>query len=120
MVRTISSNEAKQHWGALIGSVSNEGDIVVVESHGKPKVAMIPADDIGAFMDFKEKQRRLGLLEEFRALSAQIGDRNKDLTEEQIDELANRFSREFILDLAREGKIKFEEGLSYYDSVSDK
>ncbi|MGI8403903.1 MAG: type II toxin-antitoxin system Phd/YefM family antitoxin [Thermomicrobiales bacterium] len=106
--RTVSSNDAKQNWGSVIGSVSAGEDEVIVESHGKPKVVVISFEEYKSVQELREKQRRAALLERFRALSERIGNRNNDLTDQQIDELSNRFSHEFIEDLAREGKIRFE------------
>jgi hypothetical protein len=39
-----------------------------------------------------------------RQLDERIGDRNNDLADAQIDELADRFSREFVEDLVADGK----------------
>lgn len=112
MVKTLSSNEVKQRWGAVMGSVSKGEDEIIVESHGKPKVAVISYNEFEAFQDFRKKQRRAAAYARLKELERRIGDKNKDLTEEQIDELANRFSHEFIEDLAREGKIRFERDLN--------
>lgn len=106
--RTVSSNDAKQNWESVIGSVSAGEDEVIVESHGKPKVVVISFEEDKSVQELRVKQRRAALLERFRALSERIGNRNNDLTDQQIDELSNRFSHEFIEDLAREGKIRFE------------
>src|SRR5665811_2072572 len=43
-IRTISSNEAKQHWGAMMKAAS-EGEAVIVESHGKPKAVVISPEE---------------------------------------------------------------------------
>lgn len=118
MIKTLSSNEVKQKWGAVMGSVSKGEDEIIVESHGKPKVAVISYDEFEAFQVLRRKQRQDQALAEFRAIGELIGDRNKDLSEKQIEELADRFSHEFILDLAKEGKIHFEQDLAKYDHKS--
>lgn len=109
--RTISSNDAKQNWGSVIGSVSAGEDEVIVESHGKPKVVVISFEEYKSVQELREKQRRADLLARFRNLSERIGQRNEDLSEERIEELADRFSHEFYEDLAREGKIHFERDI---------
>ncbi len=109
--RTISSNDAKQNWGSVIGSVSAGEDEVIVESHGKPKVVVISFEEYKSVQELREKQRRAEALAELDAISKRIGDRNKDLSEEQIEELSNRFAHEFYEDLAREGKIRFERDI---------
>lgn len=108
MIKRLSSNELKQKLGSVLSSVEKSGDEIIVESHGKPRVALIPYEEFEVLIDLREKKRRADLLEELRKLGERIGDRNKDLTEEQIEELSNRFAHEFIDDLAAEGKIRFE------------
>jgi prevent-host-death family protein len=112
MVRTLSSNEVKQRWGAVMGSVSRGEGEVIVESHGKPKVAVISYEEFEAFQKLRKKRLQEEALRELQAIGELIGDRNDDLTPEQVEELADRFSHEFILDLAREGKISFEQDLN--------
>lgn len=36
--KIMSSNEVKQRWGEMMRAVASPGDVVIVESHGKPKV----------------------------------------------------------------------------------
>lgn len=112
MVKTLSSNEVKQRWGAVMGSVSRGEGEVIVESHGKPKVAVISYEEFERLKTLRKKQRDAEALAELQRISEEIGNRNDDLTQEQIDELANRFSHELILDLVREGKIKLEQDVS--------
>lgn len=104
--RTVSSNEAKQHWGSMMTAASN-GEAIIVESHGKPKAVVISPEAFEAFRDASEKQRRAEALRRFDELQHRLDSKNQDLTDEQVDELANRFSHEFIDDLAEEGKISF-------------
>lgn len=37
---TMSSHEAKQQWGSVMKAASAPDDAVIVESNGKPKVAI--------------------------------------------------------------------------------
>lgn len=108
MIRTMSSNEAKQQWGSIMSSVGNGGDEVIVESHGKPKVAVVSYGEYQEFQKVRKQLQRAEAVAAFDALSARIGDRNSDLSQEQIADLANRFAHEMYEDLEREGKITFE------------
>jgi prevent-host-death family protein len=108
MTRTISSNEAKQRWGAVISAVSEQGDEVIVESHGKPKVAVISYEEFERFNELREQQRRAEIMERLRVLEARQLARNNELTDEQVDELADRAAHEAFDDLAEEGKIIFK------------
>lgn len=105
--KTMSSNEAKQQWGSVMSAASAPNDVVIVESHGKPKVAVISYDRFEKMRELEAQARRAQALEQLRQLEERIGDRNSDLTDEQIEALADRFSREFVEDLVAEGKVEF-------------
>lgn len=106
--KTMSSNEAKQQWGSVMNAASAPNDAVIVESHGKPKVAVISYDRFEKMRELESQARRAQALEQLRQLEEQIGNRNSDLTDEQIEALADLFSREFVEDLVAEGKVAFE------------
>lgn len=105
--RTVSANEAKQHWGEMIKAAS-QGEDVVVESHGKPKAVVISTEDYQEYLALKEKQRREDALQWLREFEASYDGRNDDLTEAQIEELADRAAHEIFDELAAEGKLRFE------------
>ena len=56
----------------------------------------------------KEQDRRRQTLERMRNLRERVMAQNKDITPEEGDTLADRFSREIIEDMAKEGNIKFD------------
>lgn len=107
-LKTISSNDAKQHWGSMMNAASSPEDAVIVESHGRPRVAIISYDRFEKLQELEDKARRAWALEQLRQLEQRIGDRNNDLTAEEIEELADRFSREFVDELVAEGKVVFQ------------
>lgn len=111
-VTTVSSNEAKQHWGAMMNGVNSPDDAVIVESHGRPKVAVISYTRFEKMLELEVQARRAWALEQLRQLEERIGDRNRDLTNEQIEELADRFSCEFVDDLVAEDQVVFERDAS--------
>jgi prevent-host-death family protein len=104
--RTVSSNEAKQHWGAMMKAV-NEGEDVIVESHGKPKAVVISPEAFEELRQAREQQRRDQAMRLLNEIEASYDGRNDDLTDEQIEELANRASHEIFDELAAEGKLRF-------------
>lgn len=73
---------------------------------------MISYDEYQSVQELREKQRRADALTELAAITRLIGDRNKDLGDDQIEELSVRFSKEFYAGLAKEGKVKFERDRS--------
>ena len=108
MSKTVSASEAKNRFGSIIGSVTKSGEEVIVESRGKPTVAIVSMADYEGLRALKEKKRRAKALESLRQLRAESLAANADLTPEEGDELAERFSREVITDMIREGKLRYE------------
>ena len=105
--RTVSSNEAKQHWGAMMKAAS-KGEAVIVESHGKPKAVVISPEAFDELRQARERHRREEAIKWLEEFEASYDGRNDDLTQEQIDELANRAAHEIFDELAAEGKLRFE------------
>ena len=105
--RTIPPIESREQWDELVETIETEGDAIVENESGR-KVAVISYDE---FLEYQE-QRKTRLRDEAYAKLQQALDgqaeRNADLSEEEIEELAERFSREVIDDLAAEGKLVFE------------
>jgi len=109
VLKTMTSDGAQQGWGTVIDEASEPDTAVIIESQGKPKVAVISYAEFLEFRNFKEQQRRASLLRKLDALESRYGNRNTDLTSEQAAELADRFTRESIDELIAEGKIAFLE-----------
>lgn len=108
MPKTVSANEAKNRLGSLFGYVANEGDEVVVESHGKPKAVIMSIAAYQEVQTLREQKRRSAALEQLRALRTEVRGRNQDLGAEQAAALADRLSRELVDDLATQGNVSFE------------
>jgi prevent-host-death family protein len=104
--RTVSSNDAKQHWGAMI-KAANSGEAVIVESHGKPKAVLISPELYEEVQQAKELNRREAGMQMLREIEERYDGRNDDLTDAEIEELANRASHEIFEELATEGKLRF-------------
>jgi prevent-host-death family protein len=111
MPKTISANEAKNRLGAWLGYVSEQNDEVIVESYGKPKAVIMSISEFEEIEELRVQKRRADALRDLRALRAEVQAQNQDLNQEEADEIANRFSREIIDDMAAEGKITFERDL---------
>ncbi len=95
----------------MIDQINEQGDEVIIEDSEKRNVVVISMAAYEETQMLRDRARQAELLERLRALEERIGDRNADLSEEQVMELANRFSREMIDDLAAEGKLVFERDL---------
>ena len=108
MPKTVSANEAKNRLGSLFAYVNEQGDEVIVESHGRPRAVIMSIAAYEETQAMREQKRRADALAELRALREEVLARNLDLTDEQADEFAVRASREMIDDMAARGVIVFE------------
>jgi PHD/YefM family antitoxin component YafN of YafNO toxin-antitoxin module len=61
MVKTLSEQQAKSGFAALLGHVHSKKDTVIVEKQGKPMVAMIDFDRYQALV--KKREKLFGVLD---------------------------------------------------------
>lgn len=109
MPREVSATEAKNRLGALLAWVQENQDEVIIESHGKPAAVVIPVEQYDRLKAQKEQERRDKAIQTLRQIRAESLERNKDLTPEEGEALAERFSQDIVEALARKGKIRFED-----------
>jgi len=105
--RTLTVQEIEDQWDTVVNTVESPTDAVIVEADGKPKVVVITYDRFKQTLDL-EREREIRFAEARRrleALAVSIGDRNSDLTPEEVEELATRPDREERERLATEGEI---------------
>ena len=81
---------------------------VVIESRGEPKAVIISYDDYEEFRTLKEEARRRAALRQLEALAEQIWARNSDLSEEQVEQLAEEIAQETMQRMIKEGKVRFQ------------
>lgn len=96
MPRTVTASEAKTRFGSIADWAVEANDDVIVESHGQPKVAIIPYEEYQRISRLREEARRRDALERLRGLRESVRERNRDLTDAEADALARRFAREVI------------------------
>lgn len=109
MARAVSATEAKNRFGAVLDWVANDGEDVVVERQGRPLAVIVSIVEYEELQDLRERRRRQEALETLRRLRDQVVERNRDLTPEQVEEIADQFSRDVIQGLVEKGKVRFEE-----------
>lgn len=108
MPRAVSTAEAKNKLTALIAWVREHDDAVVVENRGKPSAVLVSYTEYEAMRGLKERQRRQDALAQLRRLRDRVSARNEDLTEEQVEVIAEEVSRDVVRRLIDRGKISFE------------
>lgn len=109
MPKIVTATEAKNRLGALMAEVRNTAEPIIVELRGRPEVAIITSEQLEDFEALKRKRRAEEAFAQLEAIRAMSGDRNKDLTEEEADELINESIREVRQDLIKQGVLKFEQ-----------
>jgi prevent-host-death family protein len=109
MVRTISATEAKVNFGAVTQQVIDDGEPVVVENHGQPRVAIVPVQQLKRLAELEEQERQRVALENLKLLQEEMAARNQDLTEEQADAIADDLVRTAVNALFEKGAVSYAE-----------
>jgi prevent-host-death family protein len=107
MVRTISATEAKVNFGAVTQRVIDDGEPVVVENHGQPRVAIVPVEKLDRLAELEEQERCRVWLERVRALRARVREKNQDLTDEQAEQIADEIVSDAVDALYEKGIVRY-------------
>jgi prevent-host-death family protein len=108
--KILPASEVKNNFGAIASQVRNgEYKEVIVENRGQPIVAIVGVEELQDMRAFREKKRREEALALLRQTRKEAQDQSKGkLTSEEVKTLANRFGRELVEELEKEGKVRFE------------
>jgi len=107
--KVLSASQVKNSFGALVKQVyTGKLTEVVIQNHGQEVAALIGRDELAAIRKLREEEKRRKALEDIREVRASVQANLKEpLTDEEVDTIAERFSRELIEDMVKEGKIRF-------------
>ena len=108
MPRTVSASEAKTRLGSIIRWAVESEDDVIVESYGEPKVVIIPFKEYQKVIKWRSEARRREALARLERLRERVQARNQDMSAEEAEALADRFTKEAITEMAQEGKITYQ------------
>lgn len=108
MPKIVSVSEAKNQLSAVMDWAVENGDEVVIESRGEPKAAILSYAEYQEFLAFKEQARRKEALRQLDELAQRMWARNADLSDEEVEELAEEISQETIQRMIKEGKVRFQ------------
>lgn len=92
----ISATDAKNNFGNLLSQVADSGEPVVVERQGKPRAAIISMEQYRELRAFQKEQRRREAVETLRKLQAEVSEKFKDLTDEEIERIAQEVRDEVM------------------------
>lgn len=107
MSRTVAAREANTRFGALSDYVAESNDPVIVETYGRPKVAIVSISDFEELGRLRDEQRRRDAIATLRSLREQVQPLVADLSEEEREELAIRAGRELMADIVNESGLRF-------------
>jgi prevent-host-death family protein len=107
MTQTVSATDAKANLSGLINWAVDNDDAVIVQSYGNPKAAIISYAAYQRFLAWEEQARREAALTKLSTLAEIIRSRNQDLSQRDVDELAERFVQDVLTDMAAEGKVQY-------------
>jgi prevent-host-death family protein len=79
MTERVSAARAKAELSTLMSRVAYGGERFLIERHGKPVAALVPAGDLAKLEPTKEQEPKLGLL-------ALVG-ASPDVSDEDIDRM---------------------------------
>lgn len=109
MVRTISATEAKVNFGSVTQQVIDDGEPVIVENHGRPRVAIVPVQNLERLAELEAQERQRDALDRIQQLQAEVAGRNQDLTEEQADAIADDVVRTAVNALFDKDLVRYAE-----------
>jgi prevent-host-death family protein len=93
-MKTVSATEAKNRLGALLGELANGTDAIVIEHHGRPRAVIVSAEEWNTLNETRLRLRRMEAWERIRDLAEQVSASNADLSQTEIEALADEIGDE--------------------------
>ena len=109
VAKTVSATEAKAKLSSLMKWAVKNQDSVIIQSRGKPQVAIICFNDYEELQQLKQQIKRQEALDRLEVLAKEVQARNQDLTTEEADRIADEISRAAIDSLVEKGEVRFTE-----------
>lgn len=109
MPKTVSASEAKTRLGSLVDWAVESQDDVIIETYGEPKAVLMSYEEYQKVRDLREKARCEEALARLEQLRQQVSARNRDLSEDEIEDLADKLADDTIGDMRGRGEVRFEE-----------
>lgn len=108
MNKIVSVSEAKNRLSAVMEWAVENPDGVIIESRGEPKAVILSYGEYQEFLALREQARRREALRQLEELAERMWARNSDLSDEEVEELAEELSQETIQRMMKEGKVRFQ------------
>lgn len=95
MPRTVSSSEAKSHFGELVKWTTEHQDKVIVKLYGEPAVVILSYGEYEEMEKLRKREQKRKVLESLEDLRKEAGRQNEGLSAEDAYRLAG-FSENVI------------------------
>ncbi|MDQ3250258.1 MAG: type II toxin-antitoxin system Phd/YefM family antitoxin [Chloroflexota bacterium] len=99
MAKTISASEAKTNFGTIVNWAVQKNEEVIIQSYGEPKAVIISFAEFQKLAQLREQERRRQALAAMEQLRTEVSARNQDLSENQVDALADQVVRQSVQNL---------------------
>lgn len=109
MTKTVTATEAKNRLGSIMDWAIENRDEVIIEKRGDPRVVIVPFEEYSRLRELSEQVHRAEAWARLQKTAREVQSRNRDLTPEEAEQLADRFVRDVIHDMVMEGKIAFQD-----------
>jgi prevent-host-death family protein len=104
----VSATDAKNKLGSLLGQVAEHGEAVIIERQGKPRAAIISIEEYRLMRELQRDARRREAIASIRRIRDEISEGFKDLTQEEIDAIAQEVRDETLQALVNKHLILSE------------
>jgi len=108
MPKAVSAREAQSTFDLLLGWVVEQQDVVIIAGEEEPAAVIMPFARYEAMQLVLNGEAGEDPLITMRRLRTQIGARNPELTDRDVEEIAERFSRDVIEGLVEKDQVRFE------------
>lgn len=107
-IKIVSVSEAKNQLSAVMEWAVENPDGVIIESRGRPKVAILSYAEYQEFLALREQARRKETFRQLEELAERMWALNSDLSDEEVEELAEEITQETMERMVKEGKVRFQ------------
>ena len=108
-MKNISISEAREQFSAVVKLAKQGKQDVVIENRGRPEAVIIPYSDYEVLQQARENERRKKAIQALQRIADEVGSRNKDMSEEEANGLADEITREAIDSMVKKGTVRFQK-----------
>jgi prevent-host-death family protein len=108
-MKTVSISEAREQFSAVVKLAQQGKEDVVIENRGRPEAVIISYSDYEVLQQARENERRKKAIQALQRIADEVGSRNKDMSEEEADRVADEITREAIDNMVKKGTVSFQK-----------